>query len=155
MCLLAMNVFGEMSIQVEAAQSISAGNKLSAPSPRLGWPPKKKHQKGDKSAQIKGGGVCGGLGEHVPSEQACALDFFFFFFLFHQVFIAAHRLSLVAASEGCSSSQCTDFSSQWLLLSGITGSRCMGFSNCSTQAQYLWQKGLVALQHVTSSWTRD
>ena len=32
---------------------------------------------------------------------------------------------------------------------------CMGFSSCSTQAQYLWCMGLVALQHVESSQTRD
>ena len=76
--------------------------------------------------------MCGGLGEHVPSEQACALDFFSFFFLFPWVFMAAHGLSLVAASEGCSSLQCSDFALQWLLLSGITGSRRMGLRSCST-----------------------
>lgn len=44
--------------------------------------------------------MCGGLGEHVPSEQACALDFFSFFFLFPWVFMAAHGLSLMVAGAG-------------------------------------------------------
>ena len=35
-----------------------------------------------------------------------------------------------------------------------TGSRCMGFTSCSTRAQYLWHTGLVALRHVGSSQTR-
>ena len=35
------------------------------------------------------------------------------------------------------------------------GSRHMGFSGCGTGAHYLWLEGLVALQHVESSQTRD
>ena len=61
---------------------------------------------------------------------------------------------------------CTGFSLWWLLLLRSTGSRCAGFSSCGTrarqlwlagsrvQAQQLWHMGLVAPQHVGSSWTR-
>ena len=63
------------------------------------------------------------------------------------VFVAVLGLSLVAASRsysslqcvvasgGCSSLQCMDFSLRWpLLLLQSTGSRCLGFSGCGTQA---------------------
>ena len=43
----------------------------------------------------------------------------------------------------------------WLLLLWRMGSRCMGFSSCSTWAQQLWCKDLAAPQNVGSSWTRD
>ena len=65
----------------------------------------------------------------------------------HWVFITARMLSLVAASGGYSLLRCAGFSLRWLLLLQSTGSR--------VQAQYLWLTGLVALQHVGSSWTRD
>ena len=93
----------------------------------------------------------------------------FFFNLFiwlHWVFVAVHGLSLVAASGGYSSSRCSGFSLQWLLLLRSTGSRREGFSSCGSQAQQLWLAGsrvqaqklwrmaLVALQHVGSSQTR-
>ena len=56
------------------------------------------------------------------------------------VFVAARGLSLFAASGGCSSLR-------------STGSRHTGF-RCGSQAQQLWCTGLVAPQHVGSSWTR-
>ena len=106
------------------------------------------------------------------SEQVF-LSFSFFFkinlfiyFWLHWVFVAVRRLSLVVASRGYSSLQCTGFSLQWLLLLQSTGSRRMGFSSCSTQAQKLWLVGsrvqaqqlwhmdLAAPRHVGSSWTR-
>ena len=40
----------------------------------------------------------------------------FIYFWLHWVFIAAHGLSLVAASRGYSSLQCTGFSLRWLQL---------------------------------------
>ena len=43
----------------------------------------------------------------------------------------------------------------WLLLLWRMGSRCTGFSSCSTWAQQLWCEDLVAPQNVGSSWTRD
>ena len=49
---------------------------------------------------------------------------------------------------------CVGFSLRWLLLLWSMGSRCTGFSCCCGQAQQLWHTGLVALQHVGSSWTR-
>ena len=52
----------------------------------------------------------------------------------HWVFAAAYRLSLVAASRGYSSLWCVAFSLWWLFLSWSMGPRCMGFSNCGTQA---------------------
>ena len=64
--------------------------------------------------------------------------FFFFFLIYfwvHWVFVAAHGLSLVAASGGYSSLQCAGFLLRWLLLLQSMGSRHTGFSSCSTQAQ--------------------
>ena len=59
----------------------------------------------------------------------------------HWVFIAAHGLSLAAASRGCSSLRCAGFSLQWLLLLRSKGSRCLGFSSSGMQAQDLWLAG--------------
>ena len=89
--------------------------------------------------------------------------YLFIYFWSLWVFIAACGPSLVALSRGYSS--CAGFSLQWwLLLLRSTGSRCAGFSSCSTraqwltgsraQAQQLWRTDLVALWHVGSSWTR-
>ena len=50
------------------------------------------------------------------------------------VFVAVHRLSLVAASRGYSSLWYTGFSLRWLLLLRSMGSRCGGFSSCGTRA---------------------
>ena len=79
----------------------------------------------------------------------------FFFFLVALVFIAACVLSLVAASGGYSSSWCTDFSLQRLLLLWSTGCRHAGpvvtvgrLSTCGSQA-------FVAPRCGGSSWTRD
>ena len=47
----------------------------------------------------------------------------------------------------------------WGLLAAVTPLvaelRLAGFSNCSTRLHYLWCTGLVAVQHVESSQTRD
>ena len=51
------------------------------------------------------------------------------------VFVAAHGLSLVAASRGYSLLRCAGFSLQWLLLLRSTGSRRVGFSSCGTWIQ--------------------
>ena len=58
---------------------------------------------------------------------------FFFNFWLHWVFVAAHRLSLVASSGGYSSLQCTGFS-LWVLLLWTMGSRHAGFSSCGSWA---------------------
>ena len=80
------------------------------------------------------------------------------YFWLRWVFVAAHRLSLVAVSGGYSSLQCAGFSLRWLLLLWSMGSRHAGFSSCGTwaqqlwlassrvQAQQLWHMGLVALR---------
>ena len=63
------------------------------------------------------------------------IDVFFkilFIFCLCWVFVAARRLSLVAAWGGYSSLQCAGFSLQWLLLLQSTGSRHAGFSSCGT-----------------------
>ena len=61
--------------------------------------------------------------------------FFFIYFWLRWVFVAARGLSLVAASEGCSSLRCMGFSLRWILLLQSTGSRHAGFSSCGTRAQ--------------------
>ena len=61
--------------------------------------------------------------------------YLFIYLWLHWVFIAAHGLSLVAASGGYSSLRCAGFSLQWLLLLRSSGSRCVGFSCCGTWAQ--------------------
>ena len=58
----------------------------------------------------------------------------FIYFWLRWVFVAARRLSLVAASGGYSSLWCAGFSLWWLLLLRSTGSRRAGFSSCGTQA---------------------
>ena len=85
------------------------------------------------------------------------INIFIYLFIYlwlHQFFVAVCGLSLVAASGGYSSLRGTGFSLRWLLLLQSTGSRCMGFSSCGTQAQQLWLMGLVTPWHVGSSWTR-
>ena len=66
------------------------------------------------------------------------LSFFLIYLIYfwlHWVFVAEPGLSLVVASEGYSSSRCTGFSSQWLLLLQSMGSRHVGFSSCGMWAQ--------------------
>ena len=60
---------------------------------------------------------------------------YLFIFWLRCVFVAACRLSLVAASGGYSSLWCVGFSMRWLLLLPGTGSRHGGFSSCGSQAQ--------------------
>ena len=55
--------------------------------------------------------------------------------LLRWVFVAARRLSLVAASGGYSLLRCAGFSLQWLLLLRSMGSRHAGFSSCGMRAQ--------------------
>ena len=89
--------------------------------------------------------------------------------------------SFTRVSGGYSQLRCAGFSLRWLLQLRSTGSRRAGFSSCSrraqqlwlvcfsscgmqaqllwlmgsrVQAQQLWCTGLVAPQHVGSSWTR-
>ena len=88
---------------------------------------------------------------HVGSSRTRARNcigrrilFFFLIYLFvclfvylwpRWVFVAAHRLSLVAASGGYSLLRCAGFSLWWLLLLRSTGSRRVGFSSCGTWAR--------------------
>ena len=67
---------------------------------------------------------------------------YFIYFWLHWIFVAAHGLSLVAASGDYSLLQCSGFSSRWLLLLQNTGSRhadlvvvAHGLSSCGTRAQ--------------------
>ena len=78
----------------------------------------------------------------------------FIYFWLRSVFVAARGLSLVAVSGGYSLLRCVGFSLWWLLLLQSMGSRCAGFSSCSTRAQELWRTGLAAPRHVGSSRTR-
>ena len=59
--------------------------------------------------------------------------FLLIYFWLRWVFVAAHRLSLVAASGGYSSLLCTGFSLWWLLLL-LFFSRRAGLSSCGSQA---------------------
>ena len=82
--------------------------------------------------------LCGDNSENMQiSVPHRAFIHWFYFYLFiylwlRWVFVAAHRLSLVAASRGYSSLQCMGFSLWWLFLLWSTGSRSMGFSSCGT-----------------------
>ena len=88
-------------------------------------------------------GVCN-HGESCASSQAASQEntlFFFFKILFlfiyfwlRWAFLAARRLSLVAASRGYSSLRCAGFSLRRLLLLWSMGSRRTGFSSCGSQA---------------------
>ena len=73
----------------------------------------------------------------------CLFTCFFFFAALglRCVFVAAHGLSLVAASRGYSLLWCVGFSMPWLLLFRSTVSRRVGFSSCGTWAQQLWLAG--------------
>ena len=109
---------------------------------------------------------CGYINSNVILLFCINLFILFIYFWLHWVFVAALGLSLVVASGGYSSLQCTGFSLWQLLLLQSMGSRCMGFSSCDmqaqqlwltgsrAQAQQLWHRGLVALWHVGSSKTR-
>ena len=67
----------------------------------------------------------------VPSGKGPCL---FFFFWLCWVFVAAHRLFLVAMSRYYPSFRCAGFSLWWFLLQS-TGSRYRGFSSHSSRAQ--------------------
>ena len=58
----------------------------------------------------------------------------FIYFRLSWVFVAAHRLPLVAASGGYSSLRCVRFSLRWLLLLCSTDSKCVAFSSCGLRA---------------------
>ena len=60
--------------------------------------------------------------------------YLYIYFWLCWVFVAAHGLSIGAASWGYSSLWCAGFSLQWLLLSWSTGSGHTGFSGCGTGA---------------------
>ena len=106
------------------------------------------------------------LNKHIRFFLKYVYFLFIYLFWLCWVFIAARRLSLLVASRGYSSLQCTGFSLWWLLLLRSMVTRLTGFSSCSTwaqqlwltgsraQAQQLWHKVLVVLQHVGSSQTR-
>ena len=72
--------------------------------------------------------------DDVRSSDSFFLNKFIYFWL-RWVFVAAPRLSLVAASGGYSSLRCAGFSLRWLLLLKSTGSRHAGFSSCGTRAR--------------------
>ena len=85
-----------------------------------------------------------GIENYSQALKPCLLLFFFLIYLFIWlcwVFVAAHGLSLIAASKGYSSLWCAGFSLWWLLLLQSTGSRYAGFSSCSMRAQWLWLVG--------------
>ena len=70
-----------------------------------------------------------------------SLFILFIYFCLCWVFVAAHGPSPAAASGDHSLPRCVGLSPQWPPLLRSTGSRCAGFSNCSTQAQQLQLMG--------------
>ena len=64
-----------------------------------------------------------------------SLPFFFFFNGCTESFFAAHGLSLVVLSQGCSSLLWVGFSSRSFLFVWSMGCRGLGLSSCSTQAK--------------------
>ena len=77
------------------------------------------------------------VGNPFSRPESFIATFLTFFFFFWPLWVsgAAPRLSLVVASGGYSSLQCTGFSLWWLLLLQRMGSRCAGFSSCGLWAQ--------------------
>ena len=80
-------------------------------------------------------------GRHQITWGTSLVNHFTLFYLFNYlfwlrwVFVAARRLSLVAAIGGYSSFWFAGFSLWWLLLLWSTGSRRTGFSSCGTWTQ--------------------
>ena len=72
------------------------------------------------------------LASQAPSCPLSVTSFLYFIFWLWWVFLATHWLSLVAVSRGYSLLWCEDSLGR-LLLWG-TGSKCVGFSSCSTRA---------------------
>ena len=62
------------------------------------------------------------------------INLFIYLFWLCWVSVAAHGLSLVVASRGCSLLRCAGFSLRWLLPLRSTGSRHTGPSSCGSQA---------------------
>ena len=87
------------------------------------------------------------------SHATYLLKIFSFIIFGCAVYLLLSTLCLVVESKATLC--CRGFSLWWLLLLWRTGSRCAGFSICGSWAQKLWCVGLVALQHVDSSLTRD
>ena len=101
-----------------------------------------------------------------PISPVCAYDlvtvFFGFFkiiFLFcfvlfwlRWVFVAAHGLSLVAASGGYSSLRCAGLSLRWPLPLQSMGSRHAGFSSCGSRAPELRLNCSAWAQLLCSTW---
>ena len=91
-----------------------------------------------------------------PWEVFVCLFFYkfilFIYFWLPWVFVAAHGLSLAAASRGYSSLQCAGFSLRWLLLLRSTGCRRADSSSCGAWvsvvvARGLWSTGSVVVAH--------
>ena len=94
------------------------------------------------------------ISESPDQMQPLFIFSLFFNFWLCWVFVAAHELSLVVLSEIYFLLRYTHFSYGGFSLQS-TASRCLGFSNCSTWAQYFWCMDLVAQLHVGSSQTRS
>ena len=82
-------------------------------------------------------------------------------FIYLHLFIYFAGSSLLWVFSGCSEwgllSSCGAWASHGggFFCCGAQVLGCMGFSSCSTGAQYLQLVGLVVPWHVESSWTRD
>ena len=85
------------------------------------------------------------FGKFVPSLPTFlrTLSVYLFVYWLFWVFIAAHRLSLVAETEGYSSLWRTGFSLWWLLLLRSTGSRAPGFSSWGARPSCSMARGIL------------
>ena len=80
--------------------------------------------------------------------------YLFIYFWLHWAFVAARGLSLVAASRSHSSLQCVALSLRWPLPLWSMAPGARASAVVARGPQQLWHTGLVAAQHVGSSWTR-
>ena len=86
--------------------------------------------------------------QNLHSFKKNFIYYLFIYFWLRWVFVADHRLSLVAASGGYSWLRCAGSSLRWLLLLQSTGSRAQSQQlwhvGSRAQSQQLWRTGLVA-----------
>ena len=83
---------------------------------------------------------CSCFKESYYRKQISFRNLFFFFWL--------SWVCCAQAFSSCSEQELLFFCTAW-------DSHCGGFCYCGARSQQLWHTGLVAPQHVESSWTRD
>ena len=103
------------------------------------------------------------LGEREPRQYPVLVFFKDFIYYGCAGSLLLCGLSFAAVSWGFSSWRCAGFSLPWLLLVRSAGSKCVGFSSCTTGTRIPWLLGSRAWASLLqgmwdlsgSSWTRD